>query len=128
MSKSKAFILFFIAGASPSEEEASAAAAIGTRAFRNTLFISSGDKCERCDGVAGLVPQQYIEAGYTVVDAPVDSDANKQLPLEPPKDEDQLPDDNLPPKPTEDAPKEEAPATTPPPKVKKAGDSPAWVK
>jgi hypothetical protein len=61
-------ILYFIADASPTEEEREAAAAFGVAdvRFRNAAAVVATEKPEGCDGVAGLVPDNYANTYPTV--------------------------------------------------------------
>lgn len=65
----KTRILFFIAGSAPTAAESAAAAKLGTSMLRNASQVVKGDTLERCDGVAGKVPEAYA-AKFPVVDAP----------------------------------------------------------
>lgn len=57
---SKKIILFFIAGMVPTEAELAAAEKIGCTRFRNAkLAADPTDSIEKCDEVAGLVPELY---------------------------------------------------------------------
>jgi hypothetical protein len=57
---SKKIILFFIAGMVPTEAELAAAEKIGCTRFRNAkLAADPTDSIEKCDEVAGLVPERY---------------------------------------------------------------------
>lgn len=51
-------ILFFIAGAIPTDAERAAAEKVGTARFRNAK-LATNDPIEKCDAVAGLVPESY---------------------------------------------------------------------
>lgn len=50
--------LFFIAGAIPTAAERAAAEKVGTARFRNAK-LATNDPIEKCDAVAGLVPESY---------------------------------------------------------------------
>ena len=55
---SQKVILFFIAGMVPTEAERAAAEKLGTSRFRNAQ-LAVNDSIEKCDAVAGLVPEAY---------------------------------------------------------------------
>lgn len=55
---SKKVILFFIAGMVPTDAEREAAEKLGTSRFRNAR-LAANDSIEKCDEVAGLVPEAY---------------------------------------------------------------------
>lgn len=55
---SKKVILFFIAGMVPTDAEREAAEKLGTARFRNA-HLAKNDSVEKCDEVAGLVPERY---------------------------------------------------------------------
>ena len=52
-------ILFFIAGSIPTDEERAAAEKMGTSMFRNCQLVKDSDPIEKCDSVAGAVPEIY---------------------------------------------------------------------
>jgi len=74
---SKKVTLFFIAGMVPTEAELAAAEKIGCPRFRNAKLASDPtDSVEKCDEVAGLVPDRYkgvkgIKVLDVVAEAPV---------------------------------------------------------
>lgn len=55
----KSRILYFIAGAQPSDEDKAAAEALGPVMYRNARFVDDTSEPEQCDAVAGLVPANY---------------------------------------------------------------------
>ena len=55
---SKKVTLFFIAGMVPTDAELQAAGKLGTARFRNAQ-LAKNDSVEKCDEVAGLVPESY---------------------------------------------------------------------
>lgn len=57
MKTSRKKILFFISGPVPSDADRAAAAALGTKMFRNAL--QTDERPEVCDAVAGAVPDLY---------------------------------------------------------------------
>ena len=68
----KSKILFFIADSCPTDVERSEAAKIvGNVVFRNAKF-ANGESCEQCDGVAGLVPDNYRHLAGEIDAEPVD--------------------------------------------------------
>jgi len=63
-------ILFFVAAAMPTEEDFSAAEKLGPNvAFRNASMVPNDGVLEKCDGVAGCVPERYAEAYPTAEEA-----------------------------------------------------------
>jgi len=53
-------ILFFIKGSIPTKEDYEAAESLGPNCvFRNASFVPSTGSLEKCNGVAGLVPELY---------------------------------------------------------------------
>ena len=63
-------ILFFIAGPVPTEaERAEASEIVGNVVFRNVKFAAD-ENPEQCDGVAGLVPDNYKRAEEVTADEP----------------------------------------------------------
>ena len=61
-------ILFFIAGSIPTAAERAAAEKAGTARFRNAK-LATNDPIEKCDAVAGLVPESYKDVkGIEVLD------------------------------------------------------------
>ena len=68
----KSKILFFTVGPVPTDVERSEAAKIvGNVVFRNAKF-AGGDSIEQCDGVAGLVPDNYRHLAGEIDAEPVD--------------------------------------------------------
>lgn len=60
MKKNYPRILYFINGAMPSDEAQEVAETYGPNvAFRNANFVPSSGALEKCDGVAGEVPETY---------------------------------------------------------------------
>lgn len=55
----KKIILFFIKGAIPTDEERAAAEKLGTYRFRNSILVKDSDPIEKCDAVAGVIPEIY---------------------------------------------------------------------
>jgi hypothetical protein len=69
MKKKSDQILYFTKGAVPTEAEYAAAEQLtGKVVFRNAAFVSPDLSIERCDGVAGSVPEVYAKK-YKRVDA-----------------------------------------------------------
>jgi hypothetical protein len=65
---SKKVTLFFIAGMVPTEAEREAAEKLGATRFRNAR-LAKNDTIEKCDEVAGLVPEIYKNVkGIKVLD------------------------------------------------------------
>lgn len=66
-------ILFFIAGATPTDDEFEAAQKyLPNMAFRNAAFVppdATVGSLEQCDGVAGLVPEIYAKNRATAEEA-----------------------------------------------------------
>lgn len=52
-------ILFFIADSIPTDEERAVAEKLGTSRFRNCRLVKDSDPIEKCDAVAGTVPEIY---------------------------------------------------------------------
>lgn len=50
--------LFFIKGSNPTPAELAAGKSLGTSRFRNSR-LAVNDTVEKCDAVAGLVPEKY---------------------------------------------------------------------
>lgn len=82
MQGNKAFtarILFFIAGAVPTDEEYDGAADLKANvAFRNAQHIPAEGALEACDGVAGLVPERYAKAFPDAAEAIKKKDAERK--------------------------------------------------
>lgn len=55
----KKTILFFIEGSIPTDEERAAAEKLGTSRFRNARLVKDSDPIEKCDAVAGAIPEIY---------------------------------------------------------------------
>lgn len=75
-------ILFFTAGPVPTDAERAAAEKLGTARFRNAR-LAVGDAIEKCDAVAGLVPESYkglkgVEIVEAVVEPPKKPEDGKQ--------------------------------------------------
>lgn len=63
-------ILFFIASVMPTAEDFEAAEQLGPNVkFRNASFVPAEGCLEKCDGVAGAVPERYAEAYPSAEDA-----------------------------------------------------------
>ena len=102
---SKKVILFFIAGMVPTDAEREAAEKLGTARFRNA-HLAKNDTVEKCDEVAGLVPERYKALkGVKVLDAKAEEPKKETAPVAPPP---QAPAAPAQPKPAAPAP---APAT-----------------
>lgn len=102
---SKKVILFFIAGMVPTDAEREAAEKLGTARFRNAQ-LAKNDTVEKCDEVAGLVPESYKNVkGVKVLDVKVEEPKKAAAPVAPPP---QAPAAPAQPKPAAPAP---APAT-----------------
>lgn len=102
---SKKVILFFTAGMVPTEAERKAAEKLGTTRFRNAQ-LAKNDTIERCDEVAGLVPEIYKNVkGIKVLDVKAEEPEEGKTPVAPPPQAQAAPAQ---PKPTVQAP---APAT-----------------
>jgi hypothetical protein len=71
--------LFFIAGTIPTAAERAAAEKVGATRFRNAK-LAINDPIEKCDAVAGLVPESYKGVkGIEVLDIAVEEPkADKQ--------------------------------------------------
>lgn len=92
---SQKVILFFIAGMVPTEAERAAAGKLGTSRFRNAQ-LAVNDSIEKCDAVAGLVPEAYRGTkGIKVLEAPEPATSSPPTPRAP------------------DAPKPKAPTSAP---------------
>ena len=102
---SKKVILFFIAGMVPTDAEREAAEKLGTARFRNAN-LAKNDTVEKCDEVAGLVPESYKGVkGIKVLDVKAEEPKKETAPVAPPP---QAPVAPAQPKPAAPAP---APAT-----------------
>lgn len=63
-------ILFFVAAAMPTAEDFEAAEQLGPNVkFRNASMVPAEGCLEKCDGVAGQVPERYAEAFVSAEDA-----------------------------------------------------------
>lgn len=102
---SKKVTLFFTAGMVPTEAERKAAEKLGTTRFRNAQ-LAKNDTVEKCDEVAGLVPEIYKNMkGVKVLDVKAEDLEKETAPVAPPP---QVPVTPAQPKPAAPAP---APAT-----------------
>lgn len=80
---SKKVILFFIAGMVPTDAERAAAEKLGTARFRNA-HLAKNDTVEKCDEVAGLVPEIYKNVkGIQVLDAKAEEPKKEVAPVAP---------------------------------------------
>lgn len=107
---SKKVILFFIAGMVPTEAELKAAESIGATRFRNAKLAGDpADSVEKCDEVAGLVPERYRALkGVKVLDVKAEEPKKETAPAAPVAPPPQAPAAPAQPKPAAPAP---APAT-----------------
>lgn len=81
---SKKVILFFTAGMVPTEAERKAAEKLGTTRFRNAQ-LAKNDTVEKCDEVAGLVPEIYKNVkGVKVLDVKAEEPASVAPPPQAP--------------------------------------------
>jgi hypothetical protein len=82
---SKKVILFFIAGMVPTEAELKAAESIGATRFRNAKLAGDpADSVEKCDEVAGLVPERYKALkGVKVLDVKAEEPKKEPAPVAP---------------------------------------------
>lgn len=63
-------ILFFIASVMPTEEDYAAAEQLGPNVrFRNASMVPAEGCLEKCDGVAGQVPERYADAYVSAEEA-----------------------------------------------------------
>lgn len=105
---SKKVILFFIAGMVPTDAEREAAEKLGTARFRNA-HLAKNDSVEKCDEVAGLVPERYKTLeGVKVLGMKAEEPKKEAAPAAPVAPSPQAPAAPAQPKPTAPAP---APAT-----------------
>ncbi|OHD25445.1 MAG: hypothetical protein A2Y38_12875 [Spirochaetes bacterium GWB1_59_5] len=75
-------ILFFVAASMPTQDDFEAAEQLGPNvAFRNAAMISNEGSLEKCEGVAGLVPQRYADAYPTAEDAIADFETERKARL-----------------------------------------------
>lgn len=80
---SKKVILFFIAGMVPTDTEREAAEKLGTARFRNA-HLAKNDTVEKCDEVAGLVPEIYKNVkGIKVLDVKAEEPKKEAAPVAP---------------------------------------------
>lgn len=80
---SKKVILFFIAGMVPTDAERKAAEKLGTARFRNA-HLAKNDAVEKCDEVAGLVPESYKGIkGIKVLDVKEEEPKGEKAPAQP---------------------------------------------
>lgn len=80
---SKKVILFFIAGMVPTDAEREAAEKLGTARFRNA-HLAKNDTVEKCDEVAGLVPEIYKNVkGIKVLDVKAEEPKKDAAPVAP---------------------------------------------
>ncbi|MFA7063574.1 MAG: hypothetical protein WC132_05495 [Methanomethylophilus sp.] len=80
---SKKVILFFIAGMVPTDAEREAAEKLGTARFRNAQ-LAKNDTVEKCDEVAGLVPEIYKNVkGIKVLDVKAEEPVKETAPVAP---------------------------------------------
>lgn len=66
MQEKKVKILYFIEGDVPTPDELEEAKALGTSMFRNASLFDPTGCLEECDGVAGAVPDKYLDAEVPV--------------------------------------------------------------
>lgn len=105
---SKKVILSFIAGMVPTDAEREAAEKLGTARFRNAR-LAKNDTVEKCDEVAGLVPEIYKNVkGIKVLDGKAEEPKKETAPAAPVAPSPQAPAAPAQPKPAAQAP---APAT-----------------
>lgn len=105
---SKKVILFFIAGMVPTDAEREAAEKLGTARFRNAR-LAKNDTVEKCDEVAGLVPEIYKNVkGTKVLDVKAEEPKAPAAPQAPATSSPPAPQAPAAPKPAAPAP---APAT-----------------
>jgi len=80
---SKKITLFFIAGMIPTDAERAAAEKLGTARFRNAN-LAKNDTIEKCDEVAGLVPESYKNLkGVKVLDVKAEEPKKETAPVAP---------------------------------------------
>jgi len=80
---SKKVTLFFTAGTTPTDAEREAAEKLGTTRFRNAN-LAKNDTIEKCDEVAGLVPESYKNLkGVKVLDVKAEEPKKETAPVAP---------------------------------------------
>lgn len=63
-------ILFFIADFVPTKEEREEAEKLGTKMFRSARMVVKTSPIEKCDGVAGCVPDAYLKFAEPASESP----------------------------------------------------------